>query len=131
MQTRLTQYIFVDPSSQKIEERSVRLDYQAMLGIIGCKSLEAMRLASGNIVWFDGEPVEYNTALDAIEIEGVPVLGSRCMITGPDDPKTEMPTNSRLTASDALAIIKWMPQRKIVGDTFKETATGGEIAYIF
>jgi hypothetical protein len=131
MQTRLTKYIFVDPSAQTAEMRSVRLDYQAMLGIIGCESVEAVRLPSGDVLIFDGEPVEYDGALDGVEIEGIPVLGSRCMITGPDDPKTEMPTNCRVTVSDVLAMIKWMPQRQIGGETFTKTATGGEIGYIF
>jgi hypothetical protein len=113
MQTPLTHYISIDPSSREVEEQTAHLDYQAMLGIIGCESVEAVRLPSGDVLWFDGEPVEYDIALDGVEIEGIPVLGSRCMIIGPDDPKTEMPTNCHLTASDALAMIKWMPRRKI------------------
>jgi hypothetical protein len=129
MKSRVTQY-FSDPSTQTTEKRFVRLDYKAMLSIIGCQSLEAVQLRSGEIVWFDGELVEYDVELDGIEIEGTPVLGTRCMITGPTDRKTGMPTTCRLTAKDALAMIKWMLCRKTVGDTCTKTATGGEIAYI-
>jgi hypothetical protein len=131
MNSRTTHYIFIDPSAQKAETRSVNLDNNAMLGIIGCVSLEAVRLPSGDVLWFDGEPVEFNVEQDGIEIADIAVLGSRCMITGPIDPNTEIPTNCRITVSDALAMIKWMPRRKIVGETFRETAIGGEIAYVF
>jgi hypothetical protein len=130
MKSRLTQYIFVDPSAQTMELRFVHLDIGAMLSIVGCQSLEAVALSSGDIVWFDGEPVEYHTALDGVEVEGTPILGSRCIITGPVDRKTKMPTNCRLTARGALAMIRWIPQRKIVGETFKQILNGFEIAYI-
>jgi hypothetical protein len=131
MKSRLTQYIFIDPSSQSTELRFVHLDVEAMLSIIGCQSLEAIALSSGDIIWFDGEPVEYDVELDGVEVEGTPILGSRCMITGPVDRKTEMPTYCRLTARDALAMIRWMPQRKIVGETFQLTKAGFEIEYVF
>jgi hypothetical protein len=131
MQARLTQYIFIDPATQKAEKRSVRLDCAAMLGIIGCQSLEAVRLSSGDTIWFDGERVEHGVVLDGIEIEGTPILGSRCLITGPVDRRTEMPGNCRLTAKGALAVIKWTPRRKIIGERFQLTSAGFEITYVF
>jgi hypothetical protein len=131
MKSRVTQYIFIDPSTQTTEKRFVHLGYQAMLSIIGCESLETVILSLGDIIWFDGEAVEYDVELDGVEAEGTPILRSRCMITGPLDRKTEMPTNCRMTARDACSMIKWMPQRKIVGETFQLTQAGFEIAYVF
>jgi hypothetical protein len=102
-----------------------------MLGIIGCESLEAIILLSGDLVWFDGEPVPYQTVMDGIEIEATPILGSRCMITGPVDPKTGMPTSCRVTTKGVLMMIKWTARRKIIGETLQWTPAGFEIDYVF
>jgi hypothetical protein len=131
MKPYVTQYIFIDPSAQTAERKFIRLDCAAMLAIIGCESFEAICLLSGDLVWFDGERVEYGVELDGIEIEGTPVLGSRCLITGPVDRRTEMPGNCRMTAKDALAVIKWTPRRKIIGKRFQLTSAGFEITYAF
>jgi hypothetical protein len=131
MNKPLTRCIFIDPTTQMVDTRFVLLDYEAMLSIVGCESVETTRLPSGDILWFDGEPVEYDVVLDGIEIAGVPVLGSNCMITGPDDLETEVPTDCLMTEADVLSMIQWMPRRKIIGETFRDTPTGGVVEYVF
>jgi hypothetical protein len=127
----LTRYIFIDPTAQVVKWRSVSLHASAMCNIIGSRSLEAIPLPGGDTLWFDGEPVEYHVCLDGFAIAGTPVLGSRAMILGPDDPGTEMPGSCRMSRAEALALIEWMPQRRIVGETFTQTPAGGVIAYLF
>lgn len=116
MTSRLTRYLFIDPATQMVDTRFVHLDHKAMLSIIGCKLVETVGLPSGDILWYDGEPVQYGVVMDGIEIAGIPVLGSRCLVMGRDHPVTELPTDCRMTAAEAIAMIEWMPRIMLGSD---------------
>jgi hypothetical protein len=83
------------------------------------------------VLWSDGEPVADYIRLDGIEIDGIPVVGSRCLITGPINSKTGMPTNCRMTGNDVFEVIKWMPRPEMFCDDLMQAYPDLEIITIF
>ncbi len=112
-------YLLIDPSTQTVSEQFAPLTFENLCATIGCDELEAMMHSAGHLIWFDASRVPENTLLDVFVVHGMPVAGSRAVMTGGENQYGTL-DGCRFSAGTLASEISWRPARQIVGETVRQ-----------